>query len=97
LKSSFRNFIPTLQPCLNMLLSILALECKENPEHGLWLILTFEPTISFLVPLDRCIYLAIATVMQNSSGVDAFYRRHALKAPACLLVISSESEGKYCR
>lgn len=57
----------------------LALECKENPEHGLRLILTFEPTISFLVPLDRCIYLAIATVMQNSSGVDAFYRRHALK------------------
>jgi transformation/transcription domain-associated protein len=57
----------------------LALECKENPEHGLRLILTFEPTISFLVPLDRCIHLAIATVMQNSSGVDAFYRRHALK------------------
>ena len=52
---------------------------KENPEHGLRLILTFEPTISFLVPLDRCIYLAIATVMQNSSGGDAFYRRHALK------------------
>ena len=41
--------------------------------------MTFEPTISFLVPLERCIYLAIATVMQNSSGVDAFYRRHALK------------------
>ncbi|GLJ07095.1 hypothetical protein SUGI_0058030 [Cryptomeria japonica] len=57
----------------------LALECKENPEHGLRLILTFEPSPSFLVPLDRCIYLAIAAVMQNRSSVDAFYRRHALK------------------
>jgi transformation/transcription domain-associated protein len=57
----------------------LALECKENPEHGLRLILTFEPTTSFLVPLDRCIYLARAAVMGSQPGVDAFYRKHALK------------------
>ncbi|XP_031475658.1 uncharacterized protein LOC116247605 isoform X2 [Nymphaea colorata] len=57
----------------------LALECKENPEHGLRLILTFEPQTPFLVPLDRCIHLAIAVVMQKSMAVDTFYRKHALK------------------
>ncbi|KAK2974573.1 hypothetical protein RJ640_016914 [Escallonia rubra] len=57
----------------------LALDCKENPEHGLRLILTFEPSTPFLVPLDRCINLAVAAVMQKNSRVDAFYRRQALK------------------
>ncbi|XP_020600148.1 LOW QUALITY PROTEIN: transformation/transcription domain-associated protein-like [Phalaenopsis equestris] len=56
----------------------LMLECKENPEHGLRLILTFEPSTPFLVPLDRCIYLAVAAVMRNDSGMDSFYRRQAL-------------------
>ncbi|XP_043711461.1 transformation/transcription domain-associated protein-like [Telopea speciosissima] len=57
----------------------LALECKENPEHGLRLIFTFEPSTPFLVPLDRCIYLAVAAVMQKTAGMDAFYRKQALK------------------
>ncbi|XP_058091042.1 uncharacterized protein LOC131237348 isoform X3 [Magnolia sinica] len=57
----------------------LALECKENPEHGLRLILTFEPSTPFLVPLDRCIYLAVAAVMQNNGSMEAFYRKQALK------------------
>ncbi|KAL6959953.1 non-specific serine,threonine protein kinase [Sarracenia purpurea var. burkii] len=57
----------------------LALECKENPEHGLRLILTFEPSTPFLVPLDRCINLAVAAVMQKNGSVDAFYRKQALK------------------
>lgn len=57
----------------------LALECKENPEHGLRLILTFEPSTPFLVPLDRCINLAVAAVMHKNSGVDPFYRKQALK------------------
>ncbi|XP_044463478.1 transformation/transcription domain-associated protein-like isoform X2 [Mangifera indica] len=57
----------------------LALECKENPEHGLRLILTFEPSTPFLVPLDRCINLAVAAVMHKKSGMDAFYRKQALK------------------
>ncbi|KAI3989472.1 hypothetical protein MKX01_022747 [Papaver californicum] len=57
----------------------LALECKENPEHGLRLILTFEPSTPFLVPLDRCISLAVAAVLQNNSNMDAFYRKQALK------------------
>ncbi|KAL0350433.1 UNVERIFIED_CONTAM: Transformation/transcription domain-associated protein [Sesamum radiatum] len=57
----------------------LALECKENPEHGLRLILTFEPSTPFLVPLDRCINLAVAAVMQKNSSVDGFYRKQALK------------------
>lgn len=57
----------------------LALECKENPEHGLRLILTFEPETPFLVPLDRCINLAISAVMNKNSSMDAFYRKQALK------------------
>ncbi|KAK6237341.1 hypothetical protein QUC31_002810 [Theobroma cacao] len=57
----------------------LALECKENPEHGLRLILTFEPSTPFLVPLDRCINLAVAAVMHKDAGMDSFYRRQALK------------------
>lgn len=57
----------------------LALECKENPEHGLRLILTFEPSTPFLVPLDRCINLAVAAVMNNNTGIDSFYRKQALK------------------
>ncbi|XVF62182.1 hypothetical protein PTKIN_Ptkin08bG0196500 [Pterospermum kingtungense] len=57
----------------------LSLECKENPEHGLRLILTFEPSTPFLVPLDRFINLAVAAVMHKDSGMDAFYRKQALK------------------
>ncbi|XP_024180311.1 transformation/transcription domain-associated protein isoform X2 [Rosa chinensis] len=57
----------------------LALECKENPEHGLRVILTFEPATPFLVPLDRCINLAVVAVMNKNGGIDTFYRRQALK------------------
>ncbi|XP_031107078.1 transformation/transcription domain-associated protein-like [Ipomoea triloba] len=63
----------------------LALECKENPEHGLRVILTFEPSTPFLVPLDRCINLAVAALMHKNVSVDAFYRKQALKfLRACL-------------
>lgn len=66
----------------------LSLDCKENPEHGLRLVLTFEPTTSFLVPLDRCIYLARAAVMQPQPGIEAFYRKHALKfLRVCLCLV----------
>lgn len=57
----------------------LALECKENPEHGLRVILTFEPATPFLVPLDRCINLAVVAVMNKNGGIDTFYRKQALK------------------
>jgi transformation/transcription domain-associated protein len=57
----------------------LALECKEYPEHGLRIILTFGPSTQYLVPLDRCIYLAREAIMQNNSDVDASHKRHALK------------------
>ncbi|KAG6397579.1 hypothetical protein SASPL_143748 [Salvia splendens] len=57
----------------------LALESKENPEHGLRFILTFEPSTPFLVPLDRCINLAVGAVMQKGSSVDSFYWKQALK------------------
>ncbi|WVZ66880.1 hypothetical protein U9M48_016041 [Paspalum notatum var. saurae] len=56
----------------------LALECKENPEHGLRLVLTFEPATPFLVPLDRCIHQAVGAVMQGS-GMEAYYRKQALQ------------------
>ncbi|KAM3383848.1 hypothetical protein ACQJBY_008479 [Aegilops geniculata] len=56
----------------------LALECKENPEHGLRLVLTFEPATPFLVPLDRCIHFAVGAVMQGN-GMEAFYRKQALQ------------------
>ncbi|KAI4325437.1 hypothetical protein MLD38_030838 [Melastoma candidum] len=57
----------------------LTLDCKENPEHGLRLILTFEPATPFLVPLDRCVNLAVASVMNKNGSIDAFYRKQALK------------------
>eukprot|EP00253_Pinus_taeda_P034578 PITA_34578 len=57
----------------------LALEWKEYPEYGLRLILTFEPSTQYLLPLDHCIYLARATVMQNRSDVDASQKRHSLQ------------------
>ncbi|KAL8143397.1 hypothetical protein V2J09_016429 [Rumex salicifolius] len=57
----------------------LALDCKENPEHGIRVILTFEPGTPFMVPLDRFVNLAIATIMQKNGPVDAFYRKQALK------------------
>lgn len=57
----------------------LALDCKENPEHGLRLILTFQPATPFLVPLDRFVNLAVASVMNKNGSVDAFYRKQALK------------------
>ncbi|KAJ6378431.1 hypothetical protein OIU78_028637 [Salix suchowensis] len=56
----------------------LALECKDNPEHGLRLILAFESSTPFLVPLDRCINLAVTAVINKNSGMDAFYRKQAL-------------------
>ena len=57
----------------------LSLECKDNPEHGLRLILTFEPSTPFLVPLDRCVHLAVAAVLQNNGSVDPFYRKQAMR------------------
>ena len=44
------------------------LDHKDNPEHGLRLILTFEPSTSFLVPLDRCIILANASISRGGNG-----------------------------
>ncbi|GAB2260071.1 hypothetical protein Droror1_Dr00010926 [Drosera rotundifolia] len=57
----------------------LTFECKENPEHGIRVILTFRPGTPFLVPLDRCVGLAIGTVMQKNGAVDSFYRKQALR------------------
>lgn len=53
------------------------LEYKENPEHGLRLILTFQPSTSFLVPLDRSIALCRAAV--NGSGTGQLFTTQCLK------------------
>ena len=72
----------------------LALECKENPEHGLHLILTFEPSTPFVVPLDQCINLAVAAVMNKRSGIDCFYRKQALKFLRVCLASQLNLPGK---
>ncbi|KAH9611581.1 hypothetical protein KSS87_004438 [Heliosperma pusillum] len=74
----------------------LALECKENPEHGIRVILTFEPGTPFLVPLDRCINLAIATVMQKNGPIEIFYRKQALKFLQVSLSAQLNLPGNVC-
>ena len=48
------------------LMEPLELDLKSNPEHGLRLILTFQPATSFLVPLDRCLALASQNLFNTS-------------------------------
>ena len=62
------------------------LEYKENPEHGLRLILTFQPSTSFLVPLDRSIALCRAAV--NGTGTGACYFATSQIAMLLLLPVS---------
>ncbi|KAJ3683868.1 hypothetical protein LUZ60_014095 [Juncus effusus] len=73
----------------------LALECKENPEHGLRLILTFEPSTPFLVPLDRFINFAVAAVTggNGTGGMDIFYRKQAMKFIRVCLASSLNLRG----
>jgi hypothetical protein len=56
----------------------LELELKDNPEHGLRLILTFQPQTSFLVPLDRCLALSSHALLSPTSA------RFPLPAPPTL-------------
>ena len=64
----------------------LTLECKDNPEHGLRLVLTFEPSTPFLVPMDKFINLAVAAVMQKNLTTEIYYKKQALKfLRVCLL------------
>ena len=56
------------------------LEYKENPEHGLRLILTFHPATSFLVPLDRSIALCRAAVSGASGCLSLLKARVAFAA-----------------
>ncbi|KAK9813301.1 hypothetical protein WJX72_012102 [[Myrmecia] bisecta] len=85
----------------------LELEYKDNPEHGLRLILTFQPSTSFLVPLDRCINLArgvlqhpaptgaAAAAAAGNAVSDAHQRQQALRfLHVCLAsVLSLRSPG----
>lgn len=57
----------------------MSLRCapQDNPEHGLRLILTFKPTTSFLVPLDRCVTLArqgLGTPGGTDGNPDPYFR-----------------------
>ena len=64
----------------------IGLDYKVNPEHGLRLILTFEPSTSFLVPLDRCIVLArsaltkISLASSMSRGSEVIHISEAARA-----------------
>lgn len=46
----------------------MELEVRDNPECGLRLILTFQPSTNFLVPLDRCIALARTALAPGSES-----------------------------
>ncbi|CAH8274165.1 unnamed protein product [Arabidopsis lyrata] len=64
----------------------LTLECKDNPEHGLRLVLTFEPSTPFLVPMDKFINLAVAAVIEKNLTTEIYYKKQALKfLRVCLL------------
>eukprot|EP00899_Mesostigma_viride_P026573 jgi/Mesvir1/70/Mv13673-RA.2 len=83
----------------------LPLEYKENPEHGLRLILTFEPKTSFLVPLDRSIGLAINAVMDPQPWVAGLMSGAGLfgglgagaRSAATNLRRQQKAEVLYCR
>ena len=82
------------------------LEYKPNPEHGLRLILTFEPNTSFLVPLDKCITLARKALidknhLHSQSPIPRYYQQQALAfLRACLAsvlnisAVASEGDAK---
>ncbi|BDA47386.1 probable transcription-associated protein 1 [Coccomyxa sp. Obi] len=57
----------------------LELDLKDNPEHGLRLILTFQPSTSFLVPLDRCLALSSQSLLSPTSKQNAHEKREALR------------------
>ncbi|WIA37453.1 hypothetical protein OEZ86_014371 [Tetradesmus obliquus] len=79
------------------------LDYKDNPEHGLRLILTFRPNTSFLVPLDRCVALAKHGLTPagpgqagpsglrgaaNTPEMDKYYRGQALQfIQVCLAAV----------
>ena len=70
------------------------LEWRPSPEHGLRLILTFPPSTSFLIPLDRCVTLARSALAALPPGAaqtpDAVAHRRAgvafLHAVLCSLL-----------
>ena len=89
----------------NCIRSPLELPCKENPENGLRLVLTFEPGIHFMLPVDE--YLPLATAVFNSTEVHSFYKKEALNLlRACLAPVlnvktssmvggSNENKGQF--
>ena len=45
-----------------------ALSYRENPEHGLRLILTFQPSPPFLLPLERVLQMCDKAFKRHSEG-----------------------------
>ena len=45
------------------------LQYKENTEHGLRMVLTFAPSTSFLVPLDRIVAMCRSAIYNQLPGV----------------------------
>ncbi len=56
-------------------------EYKPNPEHSLRMIFTFEPSTSFLLPLDKCVMQATEALADTSKQGDLAiaHRKHALR------------------
>lgn len=56
--STLLSPLALLQAQALLFLTTATSSSRDNPEHGLRLILTFKPNTSFLVPLDKCVALA---------------------------------------
>ena len=69
------------------LMDPLELDLKSNPEHGLRLILTFQPATSFLVPLDRCLSLASQNLFSSTcrASPPAFLLCESLFSPILIV------------
>ena len=71
------------------LMDPLELDLKSNPEHGLRLILTFQPATSFLVPLDRCLSLASQNLFSSTCRA-SFSRGLCVSFITPLITITNE-------
>ncbi len=68
---------------------------QDNPEYGLRLILTFQPSMSFLTPLDKCMALAKTSMLSathlpgTDPQHDLHYRQQALRFLQVCVKLSS--------
>ena len=72
------------------------LEYRDNPEHGLRLILTFKPATSFLVPLDKCMALArqgLASLTPLGGGDGERLGKRAMNLPMSEMLFCKRYKG----